>query len=172
MNIVSSSFFLRNLRNLDFFKLDLGKTKKLVGKDEYRKLDEFVLKYRNLYGREIMKFGLIGDRIIFYEDLNLKNNEYIIFNNEDIYEITYTNDDLLDVKNYILETLRKIDEYDSEEKEKIQKNEKVLMNHVNETGGWMSSDVKNGKKTYTIDQKLSREEYRKQMAELLKKRSE
>ena len=42
MNIVANSFFLRNLRNLEFFNLNLGKTKKMQGnkeeKEKFRKL--------------------------------------------------------------------------------------------------------------------------------------
>ena len=47
MNIVANSFFLRNLRNLDFFRLNLGKTKKLINNrekpDSFRKVSELNL---------------------------------------------------------------------------------------------------------------------------------
>ena len=89
MNIVGSTYFLRNLRNLDFFTLDFGKAKKDSKTQTFRKVDDFIVKYRNLYNRQILKFGKIGDSITFYEDLAMDNNEYAIFKGEDIYEITY-----------------------------------------------------------------------------------
>ena len=53
MQIVGCSYFLRNLRNLDFFTLDFGKTKIDSKTKELRKVDEFIIKYRNLYNRQI-----------------------------------------------------------------------------------------------------------------------
>ena len=47
MDIVANSYFLRNLRNLPFFTLDLGKSKKIVNDENnrFRKLNEFQLRY-------------------------------------------------------------------------------------------------------------------------------
>jgi hypothetical protein len=89
MNIVGSTYFLRNLRNLDFFTLDFGKAKKDDKSQTFRKVDEFIIKYRGLLNKQIVKFGKIGEQITFYEDLSMENNEYVIFKDDDIYEITF-----------------------------------------------------------------------------------
>ena len=167
MNIVGSSYFLRNLRNLAFFTLDFGKAKKDPKTQTFRKVDDFIVRYRTLYSRQIMKFGKIGEQITFYEDLAMENNEYAIFKGDDIYEITFQQDQIQDMENYILETLRKIDEAEHDEQEMAQHNEKM----VREVGGddvWIARDDKNYGKSYTIDQTLSREEYRKALKEKFK----
>jgi len=163
MKIVSSTYFLRNLRNLDFFELDLGKSKKIVGKDEFRKLDEFVLKFRNLYSRRITQFGRIGKRIEFYEDNEMPKNEYVIFNDDDIYEMIFTQDDIKDLGNYILETLRKIDTLHQQEIEEKNNNQLLSKEHIGDKDGWLATDDKNSGKKYMIKQTLSKEEYRKQL---------
>lgn len=163
MKIVSSTYFLRNLRNLDFFELDLGKSKKIVGKDEFRKLDEFVLKFRNLYNRRISQFGRIGKRIEFYEDNEMAKNEYVIFNNDDIYEMTFTQNDISDLGNYILETLRKIDTLQQQEIEEQSNNQMLSKENIGNEDGWVATDEKNNGKKYMINQTLSREEYRKEL---------
>lgn len=168
MNIVSNSFFLRNLRNLEFFKLNLGKTKKLMGNKEgsesYRKLTEFEIKYGNLYGKNLMMFGNIG-KATFYEDVLMENHKFLVFKDEDIYEIEWTEIDIIDMGNYILETLRKIDELDKidEDQENFDKHRNEYLNNDNV---WIAKDEKNSGKKYTINQTLTKEEYR---AELLKK---
>ena len=160
MNIVGSTYFLRNLRNLDFFTLDFGKAKKDPKTQTFKKVDEFIVKYRSLYNRQIVKFGKIGDKITFYEDLAMENNEYAIFKGDDIYEITYDQSQIEDMENYILDTLRKIDEVESEEQEIADHNQKMVR-EVAGDGVWIAKDDKNYGKAYSIDQTLSREEYRK-----------
>ncbi|MFA5586920.1 MAG: hypothetical protein WDA02_10455 [Saccharofermentanales bacterium] len=168
MNIVSNNYFLRNLRNLDFFQLDLGKSRKIPGKDEFRKLDEFSIRYRNLYNKDILKFGKISDKIFFYEDITIPNNMFLIFKNDDIYEITYEKDDIKDLKNYLLNTLRKIDDYESSEEETKKQNLINIDKQILERGEyWEAKDDKNRGKKYLIDQTLSKEEYRKKLLELL-----
>lgn len=160
MNIVGSTYFLRNLRNLDFFTLDFGKAKKDPKTQTFKKVDEFIVKYRNLYNRQIVKFGKIGEKITFYEDLAMENNEYAIFKGDDIYEITFEQSQVEDMENYILDTLRKIDEAESEEQEIAEHNQKMVR-EVAGDGVWIAKDDKNYGKAYSIDQTLSREEYRK-----------
>jgi len=165
MIIVSSTYFLRNLRGLDFFTLDFGKSRKIVGstKDEFRKLDDFTIKYKRLFNRDILKFGRIGDRINFYEDVRMENDSYIIFKDDDIYEITFKKEDIVDLKNYILETLRKIDDFETEEKQTEDKNQNIINEQLKNEENWIATDEKNNGKRYSIDQTLSREEYRKQI---------
>ena len=167
MNIVGSTYFLRNLRNLDFFTLDFGKAKKDSKTQTFRKVDDFIVKYRNLYNRQILKFGKIGDTITFYEDLAMDNNEYAIFKGEDIYEITYEPGQIEDMENYILDTLRKIDEAENEEKE-INEYNKRMVREVAGDDVWVAQDDKNFGKSYSINQTLSREDYRKALRDKFK----
>ena len=167
MNIVGSSYFLRNLRNLDFFTLDFGKAKKDSKTQTFRKVDDFIVRYRTLYERQINKFGKIGEQITFYEDLSMETNEYAIFKGDDIYEITFEQEQIQDMENYILETLRKIDEAEHEEQELVDHNEKMVREVVGDLG-WRATDDKNYGKYYTVDQTLSREEYRKAIKEKFK----
>ena len=160
MNIVGSTYFLRNLRNLEFFTLDLGKAKKDPKTQTFRKVDEFIIKYRNLYNREILKFGKIGDRVSFYEDMRMDNNEFTVFKGEDIYEIIFEPSEIGDMENYILDTLRKVDDTENDEKEVEEYNQKMVR-EVSGDNVWIAKDDKNFGKAYSIDQTLSREEYRK-----------
>jgi len=140
----------------------INKGKKIFdGPLEKIRPDEFIVKYRNLYNRQILKFGKIGDRITFYEDMQMENNEYVIFKDDDIYEITFDQNEIIDMENYILDTLRKIDEAESEEQEMADHNEKMVKEVVGDDGGWLATDDKNYGKLYTVDQTLSKEEYRK-----------
>jgi len=168
MNIVGSTYFLRNLRNLDFFTLDFGKAKKDEKTHTFRKVDEFIVKYRSLYARQIMKFGKIGNKITFYEDLAMEHNEYAIFKDDDIYEITFEPAQVEDMENYILDTLRKIDEAENEEKETLAHNEQRIRENLGNDEGWRATDDKNYGKTYSINQTLSKEEYRKALLNRIK----
>lgn len=164
MEIVGSNYFLRNLRNLNFFTLDLGKARKDPKTDQFRKLDEFIVRYKTIYNREIMKFGRIGDRIIFYEDLSIDKNQYVVFKDSDIYEITYTSEEIIDLEDYILSTLRKIDESEKEELED-QKHNQTMIKDIVGNDGWIAKDDKNFGKSYIIDQTLSKEDYLKAVKE-------
>jgi hypothetical protein len=54
----------------------------------------------------------------------------------------------------------------SEDKGRTERQQKILEEYIDEKGDiWESNDLKNGKKTYTVNQKLSKEEYRRQLAE-------
>lgn len=167
MNIVGSSYFLRNLRHLDFFTLDFGKSKKDQKTDKFRKVDEFIVKYRELYKKQIMKFGKISDKIIFYEDLAMENNEYVIFKDDDIYEITFDNNEIKNMEQYILNTLRKIEESEEKEVDIDEHNQKMVKDFAG-NDVWVANDDKNFGKKYVIDQTLSREDYRKQIKEKFK----
>lgn len=161
MNIVGGNSFLRNLRNLEYFQMDLGTTKRNVKTGKFKKLSEFELKYANLFENPLLKYGNIGSAT-FYEDRYLTDNHYFIFKDEDVYQIEYTLDELYDFGDYILTSMRKIDEAENEEKENVES-----LKEYKENGGttWTSDDLKNGKKPYMIDQTLSRDEYRKQLAD-------
>lgn len=171
MQLICSNYFLRKLRNLDFFELDFGKSKLETDPNSqmrhFRKMDETILRYHTLYNRDINKFGKIGNKVFFYEDLKLDNNEYVIFNNEDIYAIQYDLSELNDIKSYILDILMKIDDYENKEKEYEEKNQVKLRENSTGSDMWIATDEKNRGKKYLIDQTLTREEYRKEMEKRL-----
>jgi len=171
MNIVANSFFLRNLRNLPFFTLNLGKSKKLVGDEQnrFRKVSEFQVKYNNLYGTSIMEFGSIGKKVKFYEDVTIKSKSFTIFKDDDIYEIEWSEKDLENLEDYLLETLRKVDEADEQITEKDEHNYKRIEEYAEENVIWIAKDEKNNGKKYMIDQTLSKEEYREALLKKVKK---
>jgi hypothetical protein len=160
MNIVGSTYFLRNLRNLDFFTMDFGKAKKDDKTQTFRRTDEFAIKYKGLFNRQIVRFGRIGEQVTFYEDLGMQQNEFVVFNGDDIYEITYNDQEIADMRNYIIDTIRKVDEAQSEEKRMAEHNAQMISTAVGEEG-WIARDDKNYGKVYTVDQTLSKEEYRR-----------
>jgi hypothetical protein len=140
--------------------MDFGKAKKDDKSQSFRKVDEFIIKYRNLFSKQIVKFGKIGEQITFYEDLAMDQNEFVIFNGDDIYEIIYNPNDIVDMKNYILETLRKVDEATQDQQAMEHHNSEMIQQSVGDEG-WIARDDKNYGKVYTVDQTLSKEEYRK-----------
>lgn len=167
MNIVSNNSFLRNLRNLEYFKMDLGTTRRNVNTGKFKKLSEFELKYSNLFNNNsLIKYGSIG-KASFYEDMEIKEKMYYIFKDEEAYEIHYTDDDMLDFGDYVLSSMRKIDEAESEEDKETYSSTAEYIENGGEV--WTSDDVKNGKKSYLVDQTLDKNEYQKQL--LNKKRS-
>ena len=163
MNIVANEYFLRNLRNLDYFKMNLGKSRKLMNnkdnEERFRKLSEFEIKYNNIYNRSIMMFGNIG-KITFYEDSKTDRYKYLIFKENDIFQIDWTTEEISDFSNYILDVLRRADQMDEEE---YDDNGEVKPSPQETNERWVADDEKNKGKTYKVNQKLSKEEYREQL---------
>jgi len=172
MNIVANSYFLRNLRDLPFFTLDLGKSRKMVGDDQnrFRKLNEFQVRYKTLYGTQLLDFGAIGGKVKFYEDVTIKEKRFVIFKGDDIYEIEWTDKEIEDIEGYLLETLRKVDEYDIEETETEMHNYKKISEYAEEHEVWTAKDEKNSGKKYLVDQTLDRVAYREAMLKKLGKK--
>lgn len=172
MNIVGSNSFLKNLRNLEYFKLDLGKTRRNTKTGKFNKLSDFEMKYKGLFNNPLIKYGNIG-KATFYEDVYIKENKYYIFNdNNEAFEIHYTQDELIDFGDYILTSMRRIVESENEENEELENIGDDIEAKIKESDNtWTSNDTKNGKKEYLVDQRLSKEEYRKQLMEKKKKLS-
>ena len=172
MNIVANSYFLRKLRDLPFFTLDLGRSRKMVNDEQgrFRKLTEFEIRYRNLYETSLVSFGKIGNKVFFYEDVTLKGNLILVFKDDDIYEIEWTDEETKDIESYLLETLRKIDNYEQQEQEDNEKNAKMIEEYAKDNEVWIAHDPKNYGKKYMVNQTLSKEEYRKALAEKLGKK--
>lgn len=166
MNIVANEYFLRNLRNLPYFNMNLGKSRKMMNQKEggetFRKLSEFEIKYNNIYNRSLLMFGNIG-KITFYEDVHTDRYKYLIFKDNDIFQIDWKPEDLEDLSNYILDVLRRADQMSEEE---YDDNGEVKNKQVDTDERWVANDEKNKGKTYAVNQKLTKEQYR---AELLKK---
>jgi len=172
MDIVANSYFLRNLRNLPFFTLDLGKSKKMVNDDDnrFRKLNEFQLRYKNLYGGSLTNFGNIANKVKFYEDVTINGKLFLIFKDEDIYEIEWDDKDLIDMEGYLLETLRKIDETEEVEAETEEKNYQKIEEYASENDVWVAHDEKNKGRKYMVDQTLDRVAYREALLKKLGKK--
>jgi hypothetical protein len=172
MNIVANSYFLRNLRDLPFFTLDLGKSRKMVNDEQnrFRKLDEFQIRYKTLYGTQLLNFGSIGGKVKFYEDVTIKEKRFVIFKDDDIFEIEWSDDEIEDIENYLLETLRKIDEYNIEESETEIYNNQKIEEYAQEHDVWVAKDEKNKGKKYLVDQTLDREAYREELMKKLGKK--
>lgn len=126
MNVVANDRLLRHFKKIKIFKLDLGwnlkgPTSSKKGPSKIKIKDEFIKKYENITGNIIHKYGDIGS-ILFYEDTTIKN-EFYIFESDKIYEIEYSDDDLLlDPTEYLANTLRDIEEQNTNSKIEITKN--------------------------------------------------
>jgi hypothetical protein len=85
----------------------------------------------------------------------MERYKFLIFNGDDIYEIPWNDEEISDFRNYILDTLRKIDNIGKEE---------VSEHSIEEySETWEAKDEKNRGKKYLINQNLSREEYRNEL---------
>jgi hypothetical protein len=172
MDIVANSYFLRNLRNLPFFTLDLGKSKKIVNDENnrFRKLNEFQLRYKNLYGGSLTEFGNIGNKVKFYEDVTIKGKLFLIFKDEDIYEIQFDDKEIEDIEGYLLDTLRKVDQAEETESETEEYNYKKIEEYAENNDVWIAHDEKNKGRKYMVDQTLDREAYREALLKKLGKK--
>jgi hypothetical protein len=113
MLIIANNQLLKFLKKISIFKVDLGFNLKGApskkGPNKIKIKDEFIKKYENMTGKVISKYGDIG-KILFYEDSTIKD-EYYIFEDDKIYEISYTYDELIgDPAEYLASILRDIDE--------------------------------------------------------------
>ena len=112
---------LRYFKSISIFKLDLGSNLKGPVQNKpsmeggIKIKDEFIKKYERLTGRFIRKYGDIG-KLKFYEDNNINGNEFHIYNDDKIYEIEATLDDLQkEAIDYLTETIQMIEQGEVEE---------------------------------------------------------
>lgn len=152
MEIVSHSQILRRFRNIDIFKVDLGfnlkgKVNMQPGKgDDGKKLkvrDEFIIKYKNLNGNYINKYGDIGN-LKFYEDTKLRDNIILIFGDKQIFEVEFTKEDeSADIRKYLSDLLEQLDKAQNtkpDEIDMVKENGFVVENKKTYTN--MSEDIK------------------------------
>ena len=115
MDVVANNFMLRKFKTIKIFKLDLGfnltgsQTSKQGGQSKITVRDEFIKKYQTLTNRYVNKFGEIGT-LKFYEDTTLGYLDIHIYNNEQIYEISVSEEDLIkDPSDYLTEILMDVE---------------------------------------------------------------
>lgn len=92
MTIVANTYMLNLFRQIDLFKLNLGKSLTPINEDRIVIKDPFMLKYLNMTGKQILTYGSIG-KLIFYQDYTLPQKEFYIFNDDSIYGLVYTDND-------------------------------------------------------------------------------
>jgi hypothetical protein len=127
IQIIANTKTLRWFKNIDLFTIDLGLN--LTGsiksnKNEPLKIkvrDEFVKKYMNLNDRIVNKYGNIGT-IKFYEDLLLSQNEFHIYHDNNIFEVTISDEDFnSSPKEYLTEIIKNIVDVKDAKNEKDEK---------------------------------------------------
>lgn len=127
MDVVANNFILRRLKDISYFKMDLGfnlkgpVNMKPGGEEPKIKIrDEFIKKYANINDRFIFKYGEIGT-LKFYEDSKINMKEIHVYHDDKIFEIEVSEDDLKKpFSDYLTEILQSI-EGGGEESETIVK---------------------------------------------------
>ena len=109
MEIVAHSELMKKFESIDVFVKTNKTETSNNSKIKLKIRDEFTIKYKSFTQRDIIKFGMIGS-IGFYSDDELDNNEIVIFNGERIIESEYTEDDISDVRNYLNNLLKDVNE--------------------------------------------------------------
>ena len=132
MYVVANNFMLNKFKNIDIFTVDLGMNLKgavniqnkgkvkgnTADPNKLRIRDTFVKKYQNINNTFISKFGEIGS-LKFYEDNSVPKQEIHIYKEDEIYELIVTDEDLnKDMKSYLTEIIKMVDESD-DDNEKI-----------------------------------------------------
>ena len=154
--IAANTFFLKRLKDISGFKINLGKALK-TSDDSINYTDDFIYNYKLNFKRIVDVYGELG-KIKLYCDNLLMNNEYVIFKNDVVYEFVYELDEIKDIRKYLSSTLEKIDNAEIEanlqfQQEKVEKNNK-----------WFSTNNKNVGKSFEVNQNLSKEDYARELA--------
>jgi hypothetical protein len=109
MRVVANGIVLNKIKTLDIFKLDLGNSMIDQKTNELSIKDTFVYKYYTLFGKQILKYGNIG-KLSFYQDFNLSGREYIIFNDEKMYNVIYDKDEeKLEIDEHLSKIIQEIE---------------------------------------------------------------
>lgn len=108
--IVSNSQMLRRFKTIDVFHLDLGM--KMLHEDGIKVSDTFIITYHKLHNRLLHRFGDIG-AIKFYEDYYMKQETFVVYKGNDVYEVEYTEEDKKKtVKEFLSDIVYKINSKD------------------------------------------------------------
>jgi hypothetical protein len=126
MKVVANGIVLNKIKTLDIFRLDLGMSLADPKTNELVVTDTFIYKYFTLTGKQILKFGNIG-KLGFYQDYTLNEREYLIFNDEKFYTISYDrNEEKIQIDDHLVNIIKEIEESEgiklTEKDEKRQKN--------------------------------------------------
>lgn len=110
MIIVGNTNILNLFKKISIFKLDLGINFIDLKQETVRIKDPFMIKYIEMTGKQILTYGSIG-KLIFYQDFTLPTNNFYIFNDNNVYGMTYTDDDSkMSPENYLASIVREINE--------------------------------------------------------------
>lgn len=106
MTIVANTYMLNIFKQITLFKINLGGS--IVPVKDGQSKDPFTIKYINMTGKQILTYGTIG-KLVFYQDYTLPQREYYIFNDDSVYNIMFTNDDLkISPNNYLASIIKEI----------------------------------------------------------------
>lgn len=110
MIVVANTYMLSLFKKISIFKLDLGVNFIDMKQERINIKDPFMLKYLNMTGKQLMNYGTIG-KLIFYQDFTLPSKEFLIFNDETIYGLNYTDEDQrVSPENYLASIIQEINE--------------------------------------------------------------
>jgi hypothetical protein len=133
MNIVCNNNLLKYFKKISIFKIDLGTNLKGANTDRRGKgeptikiKDEFIKKYQTLNnGMIARKYGEIG-KLKFYEDGQIDQHEFHIYDKDKVFEIEIIDNDLLkDPADYLTDILKLIDEGDVDENNENNENNMI-----------------------------------------------
>ena len=123
MIVVANTFLLNIFRQIPLFKMNLGVNFIDMKQERVNVKDVFMIKYLNMFGKQILTYGSIG-KLIFYQDFSLQSKEFYIFNDETIYGLNYTDDDSkLTPQAYLASIIKEINDKEGikENTEKIER---------------------------------------------------
>lgn len=122
MTIVANTRMLNVFKKIPIFKMDLGINFISLKEEKITIKDPFMLKYLDITGRQVLTFGSIG-KLIFYQDFSLPDDQYYIFNDNSIYNLTYKNEDKkMRPEDYLASIIQEINQ-----KEEIKENEELIV---------------------------------------------
>lgn len=96
LNIVTNTNILQKIKTIPYFKTDLGQSfrrkQKRGGPTSVAFETPFVEKYYKTHGRLLLKSGKIGS-INVYTDYGINSNSIHIYNNGDLFDFDFNNND-------------------------------------------------------------------------------
>ena len=92
MIVVANTFMLNFFKQISIFKLNLGNSMVPMNEKKIVIKDTFILKYLNVTGKQILTYGSIG-KLQFYQDFTLPQKEFLIFNDDTVYDYQFTEED-------------------------------------------------------------------------------
>jgi hypothetical protein len=135
MNIVTNVIMLKYFKRISIFKVDLGSNLKGAtpsgnNRNVDRKItikDAFIKQYQLMNKNGLIrKYGEIGT-LKFYEDGDIKGTDFHIYDGEQIYEITATEEDMMkDPGLYLSEILQMLENNNAEDNSEIEIKENMI----------------------------------------------